>query len=244
MKEYDPKMVSIEQICTWTNHKAYLDNAEDSYERFTPSEIRRHLGVYILNGVAPSPQIEMKFYTQAEEPANGNDACANAFGGHGKASHRHKEFKKYLAFVDPRKVTPSPKVAPNWKVEPLLRHIIHISRQAINIGRWISIDEQTLGFKGRCVWKIRINYKKEGDGFQCDAICADGYTFSFYFQNQAPDPKYVDEGLSPLHSRVALLLSQVAPDKGHLVGSDNLYNSTKFTKFAYVKFSTMLHGVI
>ena len=117
----------------------------------------KHLGLYILNGVAPSPQVEMKFSSQNIDPANGNDLCSIAFGGESKGSQRHKEFKRYLAFVDPRKMTPLAKVAPNSKVEPLLRHIINISRQPMKIGKWISIDEQTLGFKGRCQWKIQIN---------------------------------------------------------------------------------------
>ena len=37
-------------------------------------------------------------------------------------------------------------------------------------GKWVSIDEQTLGFQGRSGIKLRISYKKEGDGFQCDAV--------------------------------------------------------------------------
>jgi hypothetical protein len=36
-------------------------------------------------------------------------------------------------------------------------------------GKWISIDEQTLGFQGRSGLKLKISYKKEGDGFQCDS---------------------------------------------------------------------------
>ena len=31
--------------------------------------------------------------------------------------------------------------------------------------------------------KLRISYKREGDGFQCDALCDEGYTFSFYFRH-------------------------------------------------------------
>ena len=94
-----------------------------------------HLGLYILNGIAPSPQVEMKFDSQTENPTNGNDLCHSIFGGMSKGKERHKEFKSYFACVDPRKPTPEPKVAPNWKIEPLIRHIIAISREAMNIGK-------------------------------------------------------------------------------------------------------------
>ena len=49
----------------------------------------------------------------------------------------------------------------------------------------ISVDEQTLKFQGHHVDKLRISYKREGDGFQCDALCNDGYTFAFYFKNNS-----------------------------------------------------------
>ena len=58
-----------------------------------------------------------------------------------------------------------------------------MSNKVMIMGNWISVDEQTISFKGRHADKFRINYRKEGDGFQCDAICADGYKFSIYFRN-------------------------------------------------------------
>ena len=42
--------------------------------------------------------------------------------------------------------------------------------RAWRLGRDISGDEQMIGFRGRHVDKLRITYKVEGDGFQCDAI--------------------------------------------------------------------------
>ena len=65
----------------------------------------------------------------------------------------------------------------------------------------MSGDEQTMGFKGKHSDKLRISYKKEGDGFQCDCLTDDGYTFTFYFRNQPAPKNYLDLGFSPLHSR-------------------------------------------
>ena len=51
------------------------------------------------------------------------------------------------------------------------------------LARDIAGDEQTMGFKGNHADKLRITYKKEGSGFQVDAISDDEYTFTFYFHN-------------------------------------------------------------
>jgi hypothetical protein len=50
---------------------------------------------------------------------------------------------------------------------------------AWDVGSHVSCDEQTIGFQGWHQDKLRINYKKEGDGFQADTICESGYTYGF-----------------------------------------------------------------
>jgi hypothetical protein len=52
--------------------------------------------------------------------------------------------------------------------------------EAWELGRNISVDEQTNGFKGNHVDKQQINYKREGDGFLADTLCQSGYTYTFY----------------------------------------------------------------
>ena len=139
--------ISIHNLTSWTNMKAWLTKGSQ-IKNFEINEVMAHLGLYILNGIAPSPQVEMKFESQRENPANGNDLCHNVFGGKSKGNARHREFKTYFACVDPRKPTPAPKDAPNWKIEPLIRQIIAIGKEAMNIGKWISVDKQTIGLKG------------------------------------------------------------------------------------------------
>ena len=91
----------------------------------------------------------------------------------------------------------------------------------------ISIDEMTIGFQGMHRDKKRITYKTEGDGFQCDALCDNGFTYQVYFRNHPAPEKYLQIGMSLLHSRVLALLDCVK-DKYHVCGMDNLYNSVKF----------------
>ena len=67
-------------------------------------------------------------------------------------------------------------------------------------GFYLSRDEKTMRFKGQHAKNLRITYKKEGDVFQCDCIANDGYTFTFYFQNQPLTKKWLDKGYSPIHS--------------------------------------------
>ena len=60
-------VTSIADFTSFTNKKAYLYNTGSGvtqyleFEEFSVDEIMQHLGVYILNGLSPSPQVEMKF---------------------------------------------------------------------------------------------------------------------------------------------------------------------------------------
>ena len=132
---------------------------------------------------------------------------------------------------------------PNWKLEPFLEWIKSVSQKAWKLGEKISVDEQTCGFQGWRPCKLRITYKNEGDGFQCDALCDNGYTFTFYFRHEPPPEKYTKKVLSPLHAR-AMYLFDSCNDEYHICGVDNLYMSAKFFRenFNHSK-KIKLHGV-
>jgi hypothetical protein len=46
-----------------------------------------------------------------------------------------------------------------------------VFQSAWNPGEDLASDEQTIGFQGQHAGKLRIIYKDEGHGFQCDALC-------------------------------------------------------------------------
>jgi hypothetical protein len=100
-----------------------------------------------------------------------------------------------------------------------------------------------MGFKGQHADKLRINYKKEGDGFQANCLADDGYTFTFYLRNQPAPKKYIDMGFSPLHSRVMALYDCLL-EEYHMIRFDNLYMSAKFClgSFQHTK-KVMVEGV-
>ena len=92
------------------------------------------------------------------------------------------------------------KIEPNWKVKPLLDWMNYLNPTIWKLGPNFSIDEMTMGFQGMHQDKRRITYKNEGDGFQCNALCQDGFTYQFYMRNHPAPKEYLREGLSPLHS--------------------------------------------
>ena len=90
---------------------------------------------------------------------------------------------------------------------------------------------------------LQITYKSEGDGFQTDALCQEGYFYQNYMHNEPAPQKYLNQGNSPLHSRVLWLFDSLA-DKHHNCGMDNLYNSTIFCSAEYQHPNKVLaHGV-
>ena len=114
---------------------------------FAIDETMLHLALYMLHSILPSLQVEMKFKTQKEDPVNGSDLCTEVFGGN--ASTRHKQFKAFFSATNPLKPTPPTESHPNWKNDPVLKHMMVNSKNCIVLGSNISIDEQDIGFQGQ-----------------------------------------------------------------------------------------------
>ena len=140
------EMFSIELITKWTNSKAIMNGAGDTtykdFKAFTREEIRRHLGIYILQGVAPSPKVEFKFASHMKDMIHGNDMVNNAFGPNAIA--RHKQFKAFFALQNPCIPTPPRKEYLNWKVKPLITWMNYIGPRAYKPGIHVSVDEMTM----------------------------------------------------------------------------------------------------
>ena len=87
-------------------------------------------------------------------------------------------------------------------------------------------------FKGPHRDKLRITYKAEGNDFQADDLCDDGYCYQVYMRNGPAPKKYLKQGLSPLNSQTMALFYYLK-DGHHQVGIENLYNSSAFCRAAY-----------
>jgi hypothetical protein len=235
VKNQHGRHFSMEEAARVTNiraERAFVGEAtyKDKWEGpFSVKEIRQWLGLWVLNGISPSPSLDKKF--DRNDMANFNP-FVNANFVAGSPVTRLKIFRAYFGMQDPDKPVPERKSSPLFKVLPIIKLIRKLGPLAWDCGKNVAVDEQTISMTGHHADKIRITFKRAGDGFQCDAICDDGFTFSIYFRNEPPPAKYTAMGLSPLHSRVMWLFDQLK-DKGHRCRVDNLYMSCKFAKFCY-----------
>ena len=85
-----------------------------------------------------------------------------------------------------------------------------------------------------------------GDGLFLGALCADGYTYIFYFRNQAAPKSWTEKGLSPLHAQVMGLIGQLPDDtRNYVCSMDNLYISPNFANVMLNQSGrrVMIHGV-
>ena len=80
------------------------------FKDFETAELKRHIGCIILHGISPSPQVSMKFKSQKDNFANGNDFIHSHMGPN--AERQHKHFKRFFGVQNPIKVAPSKKQFP------------------------------------------------------------------------------------------------------------------------------------
>jgi hypothetical protein len=109
-------------------------------------------------------------------------------------------------------------------------------------GKWVVIDEQTLGFHGASGMKLRISYKREGGGFQCDAVWDAGYAYSFYFLTRTSSKCCRAIQRSGAVSCRVVWLASCLPNQWTRLYMDNLVNSKKLYKALYTT-EALVHGV-
>jgi hypothetical protein len=107
---------SFQALANYTNSKAIMLQAGKGgavypdFKPFAMHEIRQHLGLYVLNGLNPSPRVELKFRSSAQDELHGSDFVRNSFGP--GAERRHRMFKTFFAAQNPMIE------APPWKKKP------------------------------------------------------------------------------------------------------------------------------
>jgi hypothetical protein len=176
-----------------------------------------------------------------DDLVHGNNFVYQSFGPN--VERRNKHFGSFFSCQNPTIDPPGRSKFLTWKIRALLMWMNWVFMLAWQLATCISCDEQTIGFQGNHKDKRWIMYKAEGDGFQCDALCQDGFTYRFYFWNEPVPPHWKRLGLSPLHSRVMALFDTLK-DKYQQCGMDNLYNSIAFCKLAFKHPNkVLLHGV-
>ena len=164
-----------------------------TFTEFTPQECEKYFYRLFWNGMNQYPQFECKIQSEELYPIHSSAFLRRVIGPAVSLWLRH--FKCCFACQYPKIYVPSKKTHPKFKVDEYFRHIQNIFRYCWMPGCDLSTDEQTMGFKGQHVDKLRITYKKECDGFQCDCIVEDGYNFILYFHYQPAPKKWLDKGI-------------------------------------------------
>lgn len=158
-------------------------NRRKKYPDYTPfdlKEIDSFIGLILVNGIHLKPRLEYWFLSAAESRVYGNDTIRRLFPRKGKIL---AEFCRFFCLYDPW-VSPHSDQSKRtlFKIRLLLDHLLKTFREWWITGLDVSVDEQTLGFQGRSAYKQRIKFKRVGDGFMCNAMCDEGYTYAFYFR--------------------------------------------------------------
>jgi hypothetical protein len=186
-------------IINTTNARAAAEGAGfggtvyQDFEQFDLAEVYKMIGLLFVNGLSLQPRISMWF---KGHKLYGNNFIASAMRKQlpqGRRAiqglRRWKHFQCFMCMFNFRKDAKKETAQnPLWKVQGLLEELNNNAAKMWIPGKWISIDEQTLSFQGWSRIKLHISYNNEGDGFQCDAVCDDGYTFSFFFRHGDPPP--------------------------------------------------------
>ena len=117
---------------SWTNIKGILINCGQmggiypTWKPFIIKEINQFLGLYVLDSINISPRMEFKFRTQDEDLVNGNNLFSPLFDS--DVNRQFKQFGTVFAVQEPILSIPSRNIAPNYKIDPILLHIIKVAK--------------------------------------------------------------------------------------------------------------------
>ena len=242
---FDRKLFTQFQEGTNSYAAGHGAGSPEYWKEFRPfgvHEIMAGCGLLLRNGVAPVPQMHLLFENPTQHFIFGDKRVQDAWPGiHcGGPARRWTQFRSFFHVqndsarnwkkADPKTgefmALPFATAGPMAKCEPMLSYVRHKWGICWLPGKRLSLDEETAGFKGRSAMVTRIKNKREGDGFQCDCICEDGYTITFWYRCDnlpcTPDPD-----VSPRDTRCAWLVDQL-PGMWYHLFMDNLFTSWKF----------------
>jgi hypothetical protein len=168
----------------YSNAKAMLCNAGETgniyagkVRPFKNDDITVMLGVYIIDGLAPSPQLMQKMQSQERQPTHDNNWTAGW-------QQKHRSFRHFFASQDPLMMPPPKKQCLNFKVDELFRWLCYIWKEAWVLGKDFLNDEQYCKMQGNLEYKFHCGkFKRLGNGLQGDCIADDRYTWDFYSWN-------------------------------------------------------------
>ena len=242
----------VEPTNKWAASEGAGTRTYKDWAPFDVSEIYKMFEMLCLNPMSPKPQFEYWFFPSGDSKIFSNDFFKKALEKKlmgGRIISTKQQWKHFCQFMcmydfhqDPKKLHEKD---PLWKVATIMDELQKNSQRCWLPGKWLAIDKETIGFKDAHGLALCISYKREGNGYQCDAVCENGYTFLFYFcHGNAPTlpPKYNDLELLPTGRQVIFLMMQLPNVWSHIF-MDNLFNSRKLFTAAY-RAKALCHGVV
>ena len=123
---------SVANWCSYTNTKASIVNAGEpghvfagKYEAFSVRRSFQMIGVYIIDGLSPTPELARKMQPQSKERTHGNDFIAQHIGPGYQQMYR--TFRHFFACPDPLTNPPPAHECPNYKVDEFHRWLLQTS---------------------------------------------------------------------------------------------------------------------
>ncbi len=130
----------------YTNCKARIANAGEFGSPFagrwrdlSNDDVRQFLGVIMMDGLIPSPQMLRKFQSQEQDPVQGNNFIHRNCGA--DAKQRYHMFKHYFGVQDPLTTPPPCEKCPNYKVNEFFTWLDYIWKW--DLGPTVLADKQT-----------------------------------------------------------------------------------------------------
>jgi hypothetical protein len=240
-------------VSNWTaysNTKAMMCNAGEQghifagkFKLFKNKDIIQMLGVYILDGIAPSPQLVWKMQPQMKQPTHVNNKIASTISP--RYQQKHHSFRHFFGCQDPLMTPPPEDKCPNFKVDDFFRWLCYIWKEVWCLAKGFLINEQSCKMQGKSKHKTHCGkFKRLGDGIQTNAIANDGYMWDFYIRNEPIDQELLAMGFCPMHCRLITMFRNLV-ESGHHCTMDNLFNSVKLARAAYsIEKPVLVHGVL
>ena len=147
----------------------------------------QHMSIYKINGLNPSPQVEMKLKTQAEDPIQGCVTITNCLGANN--AQRYHKFKSFFAVAVSKIITLPRSTHPNWKVELFMKHVNCVNREAVG-ENWV-INEQTMGSKGNMPTHVGMMKRMKGADFKLTPWIPQVDTHMLFTSETRHLPKYI-----------------------------------------------------
>jgi hypothetical protein len=161
-----------------TNCHAVADGAGSGtyadFVLFDLPKLYKSVGLLFANGLTPKPQFEYWFEGQGGEPLFGNDKYARVMDKHLRRATRSARSVSGNTSGDTspcwNSVTIQRRVSKQICCGRFVHFLTELNKQASRMwlpGKFFAINKQTIGFQGSSGLKIRISYKRKGNGFQC-----------------------------------------------------------------------------